>query len=140
MQVLLTRLVARMVRHLTTDGRFSKVTDPPSLELEPRDVIDKLAAASIRNRIAEGPGAGQHSLALRSPSLARLATPKPLTADRHGFSLHAAVACTALQRYKLERLARYVAHPAIALERLAVDAAGRVVLELTSRSGMARPT
>jgi hypothetical protein len=36
-----------------------------------------------------------------------------------------------MQRNKLERLARYVARPAIALERLAVDAAGRVVLELT---------
>ena len=64
------------------------------------------------------------------------ATPKQLTADLQGFSLPsfirgAAVACTAAQRNKLERLARYVARPAIALERLAVDPAGRVVLELT---------
>ena len=43
----------------------------------------------------------------------------------------AAVACTAGQRSKLERLARYVTRPAIALERLSVDATGRVVLELT---------
>ena len=34
------------------------------------------------------------------------ATPKPLTADRQGFSLNAAVACTAQQRSKLERIAR----------------------------------
>jgi hypothetical protein len=119
------------VRRLTTDGWLSKDTDPPSLDLEPRDVIDGLAAASIRYRIAEGPGAGQRTLTLRSPSLARPATSKPLTADLQGFSLNAAVACTAVQRNKLERLARYVARPAIALERLAVDGSGRVVLELT---------
>ncbi len=41
------------------------------------------------------------------------------------------LACTAVQRNKLERLARYVARPTIALERLAFDPAGRVVLELT---------
>ena len=48
-----------------------------------------------------------------------------------GFSLNAAVACRAGQRSKLERLARYVTRPTIALERLSVDAAGRVVLKLT---------
>ena len=131
LQALLTRLVTRIVRRLTTDGWLSRDTDPPSLELEPRDVIDELAAASIRYRIAAGPGAGQRTLTLRSPSLARPATPKPLTADVQGVSLNAAVACTAAQRNKLERLARYVARPAIALERLAVDGAGRVVLQLT---------
>ena len=41
------------------------------------------------------------------------------------------MACRAGQRSKLERLARYVTRPAIALERLSVDAAGRVVLKLT---------
>ena len=131
LQTLLTRLAARIVRRLTKDGWLSQDTEPPSLDLEPRDVIDELAAASIRYRIAEGPGAGQRTLTLRSPPLARPATPKPLTADLQGFSLNAAVACTAVQRNKLERLARYVARPAIALERLGVDAAGRVVLELT---------
>ena len=131
LQALLTRLIARIVRRLTVDGWISQDTDPPSLDLEPRDVIDELAAASIRYRIASGPGAGQRTLTLRSPSLARPTTPKALTADLQGFSLNAAVACTAVQRNKLERLARYVARPAIALERLAVDGVGRVVLELT---------
>ncbi len=82
-----------------------------------------------------GPGAGQRTLTLRSPALARPFTPKPLadglTADLQVFSLNAAVACTAVQRSKLEGLAGYVARPAIALERLAVGAAGRVVLELS---------
>jgi hypothetical protein len=118
---------------LILDGVYEPVGERVRFRpvLEPRDVIDELAAASIRYRIAEGPGAGQRTLTLRSPSLARSATSKPLTADLQGFSLNAAVACTAVQRTKLERLARYVARPAIALERLAVDGSGRVVLELT---------
>ena len=131
LQSVLTRLIARILRRLTKDGWLSQDTEPPSLDLEPTDVVDELAVASIRYRIADGPGAGQRTLTLRSPALARPATPKPLTADLQGFSLNAAVACTAVQRNKLERLARYVARPAIALERLTVDSAGRVVLELT---------
>jgi hypothetical protein len=55
------------------------------------------------DRALEGPG--------REP-------PKPFTAARDGFSLNAAVACKAGDRRKLERLCRYVARPAIALERL----------------------
>ena len=95
LQLLLTRLIARMVRRLTKDGWLSRHTEPPSLDLEPRDVVDELAAAlgapSIRHRIADGPGAGQRTLTLGSPSLARPLTPKALagglTADLQGFSL-----------------------------------------------------
>ena len=56
--------------------------------------------------------------------------PKPFTAARDGFSLNAAVACKAGDRRKLERLCRYVARPAIALERLSRDGDGLVVYEL----------
>ena len=45
LQALLTRLIARMVRRLTKDGWLSQDTEPPSLDLEPRDVVDELAAA-----------------------------------------------------------------------------------------------
>ena len=65
----------------------------------------------------------------------RPATPKTLTVNHQGFSHNAAVACTAQpstarQRGKLERVARYIVRPAVALERLSVDHDGRVVLEL----------
>ena len=40
------------------------------------------------------------------PGPRRRGVPKPLTADRQGFSVNAAVACTAQQRSKLERIAR----------------------------------
>ena len=81
LQALLTRLVTRILRRLTKDGWLNQDTEPPSLDIEPRDVIAELAAASIRDRISEGPSAGQRILTLRSPALARPATPKPLTTD-----------------------------------------------------------
>ena len=48
----------------------------------------------------------------------------------HGFSLHAYVRCAANARQPLERLCRYITRPALANERLAINAAGQVVLEL----------
>ncbi len=50
--------------------------------------------------------------------------------DRDGFSLNAAVACQPHQRQRLERLCSYVTRPAICLERLSTDAAGKVIYEL----------
>jgi len=55
---------------------------------------------------------------------------KPFTAARDGFSLNAAVACTATEHRRLERLCRYVARPAIACERLSRDGDGLVVYQL----------
>ena len=48
----------------------------------------------------------------------------------HGFSLHANVRCAANARQPLERLCRYITRPALANERLAINPAGQVVLEL----------
>ena len=57
-------------------------------------------------------------------------TVKPFTVNQHGYSLNAAVACTADRRDRLERLCRYVARPAIALERLSLNRRGEVLLAL----------
>ncbi len=94
-------------------------------------------------------GAPRHSLSFCGGSRRRTAPPHPAVARagtaRQAEAAHprpagllapfllwgAAVACTADQRNKLERLARYVARPAIALKRLTVDSAGHVVLEPT---------
>jgi hypothetical protein len=47
-----------------------------------------------------------------------------------GFSLHAAVRVEAQDRRRLERLCRYIARPALSDERIQVNAAGQVELEL----------
>lgn len=130
MRALLDRIIARIRRRLTHDRWLIEDPEHPYLDLEPQDALDELGAASIRYRIAAGPGTGQRVLALRTPSLARSHSPKPLTVDRDGFSLNACVACDARQRARLERVARYVTRPAIALDRLSVDDHGRIALEL----------
>jgi len=47
-----------------------------------------------------------------------------------GFSLHAAVRCSADDRRGLEQLCRYITRPALANERVQTNAAGQVVLKL----------
>jgi len=92
-------------------------------------VLAPLQAASITYRIAYGPRQGQKLLTLQSQ-----AAPSPAEKKRcvslHGFSLHANVRCAANARQPLERLCRYITRPALANERLAINAAGQVVLEL----------
>jgi len=53
-----------------------------------------------------------------------------LCADHQGFSLHAAVRCDADERQRLEQLCRTITRPALANERVQINAAGQVVLKL----------
>ena len=77
------------------------------------------------------PGAGQKVLSLQT-----LPTEPPLTpvgcVNAQGFSLHAEVCCAAHERKQLEHLCRYITCPAIANERLTLNRAGDVVLQLKS--------
>jgi hypothetical protein len=52
--------------------------------------------------------------------------PRSQVAENSGFSLHAGIAATASQRDTLEHLARYVARPPVATERLALTGSGQV--------------
>ncbi len=65
---------------------------------------------------------------------------KTLCADIDGFSLHAAVRCGADARQGLEQLCRYIARPALANERVQINAVGQVVLKLKSAWPLARPS
>ena len=119
------------MRRLTRDGLLIEDPEQPWLDLEPTDMLDHLNAASIRYRVAVGPGAGARTLTLKNPALVRPdSTPKPFTANRDGFSLNCAVACQAHQRDRLERLCRYITRPALCLERLSTNTAGQVVYAL----------
>ena len=84
--------------------------------------LDLVRAASVRYRIAIGPHSGNRTLTLHDPSCIKTdKSPKPLTVDRDGFSLNAAVSCKPYQRERLERLCRYITRPAICLDRLNVN-------------------
>lgn len=53
-----------------------------------------------------------------------------LYADNNGFNLHAAVRCASDDRLGLEQLCRYITRPALANERVQINAAGQVVVKL----------
>jgi hypothetical protein len=86
---LLNRIIARVMRRLIKDGLLIQDQEQPWLDFEETDIIDTLHAASIRYRVAIGPGAGSRTLTLKNPGLQRTDTqPKPFTVDRNGFSLN----------------------------------------------------
>lgn len=90
--------------------------------------LDDLIGHSITYRIAVGPRAGQKLFTLQTvpPRLQGLDVDPNGAARAGGFSLHAGVDIAASQREKLERLCRYVSHPPVASERLALSSSGQV--------------
>jgi hypothetical protein len=137
---LLDTVIRRIARTLVRSGALvaQEYDDEEQLwlDLDPdgEDALTQLQGAAVRYRIAVGPVAGRKTFRLHTPGAALDGPggepPKPFTAARDGFSLNAAVACKAGERRKLARLCRYVARPAIALERLSRDGDGLVVYEL----------
>src|SRR2546422_8621886 len=99
-------------------------------------------AASVQQRIAFGERAGQHVRRIGSgfgyagehPALTG-----PRCARVNWFSLHANTQVPAHRRDQWERLIRYTARGAVALERLAEDANRDLVYTFTKRGLTARP-
>ena len=94
------------------------------------DELARTMAASVTQRIAFGERAGQAVRRIGSGfgyegELPALTGPR--CASVHGFSLHADTQVPAHRRDQLERLMRYTARGAVALERLAEDAHGDLV-------------
>jgi Putative transposase len=129
LQALAQRISERIGGHLERKGLLVRNLDSSHLALEPRDTQDALTdlqGHSITYRIALGPHQGRKAFMLQSlPPRG-----EPLSSDRvaqaAGFSLHAGVAAEADQRDKLERLRRYIARPAVAIERLSLTAQGHI--------------
>jgi hypothetical protein len=82
--------------------------------------LASLYAASVSGQIAFGPNAGRRVTRtgdqIDPDSLDALASPR--CASVSGFSLHANTAVNGADRPRLERLIRYCARPAVAMERL----------------------
>ena len=70
-----------------------------------------------------GPHAGQKAFTLKTLP-PRFEDKGPELASAHGFSLHAGVACSPGEPDLLQRLARYIARPALAESRLSLTAQG----------------
>jgi hypothetical protein len=81
------------------------------------NALADLQGHSITYRIALGPHRGRKAFTLQSLPPSSASDSTDWVAQASGFSLHAGVAAEAHQRGKLERLCRYIARSAVAIER-----------------------
>jgi hypothetical protein len=127
LQALVERMAERIGRALERQGVLARDAESSYLELDAAagGPLDDLIGHSITYRVAVGPRAGQKVFSLQTVP-ARAEEPKKEVAQYAGFSLHAGIGVEAEQRGKLERLARYVSRPPVAIERLDLTAQGQV--------------
>ena len=138
LQALLHKIITRLMKLLTRrgvlveeeeDGGSSYLADAQADSDEAR-AFRPLQVAACMYRIAFGPRAGQKVFTLQGAMPLNVERAQELCADQQGFSLHAAVRCDADERQRLEQLCRYITRPALANERVQINAAGQVVLKL----------
>jgi hypothetical protein len=110
----------------------SAVPDDETLQDE---LLPELQAASVKNRIAMGERKGQRVRRLGALEYSDFAPELtgPLCAMTQGFSLYAAIYCAPYEREKLEKLCRYITHPAVSEERLNLQPSGDIVLKLKTK-------
>ena len=135
LHALLHTLIARLMKMLTRRGVLVEDMGQTYLaeldaDAEEARTLRPLQAAAITYRVAFGPRAGHKVLTLRGTTPHEATAHQPLCADIDGFSLHAAVRVEAHDRRRLERLCRYITRPALSDERVQLNAAGQVQLEL----------
>ena len=135
LHALLQTSIAGLMKMLTRRG--VRVEDlgqaylaEPDADGEEARTLRPLQAAAITYRIACGPRAEQKVLTLRGATPRETAAQQPLCADIDGFSVHAAVRVEAHDRKRLEQLCRHITRPAWSYERVQLNAAGQVEIEL----------
>jgi hypothetical protein len=137
---LLDTISQKVIRYLQRKGYLDQdqqVVDNPALDPLFADHPSLVAAAdaSIRNRIAFGPNAGQKVRKIGSGFgyLEEIPLAKGhLCYSVNGFSLHAATAVKALQRERLKQLVEYIARGPISNERLEITDEREVRVKLKS--------
>jgi hypothetical protein len=125
LQSIIKRVMKQLVRRgiLVEDQGETYLADAEDDSEEAR-ALRPLHRGSCVYRIAFGPRAGQKVLTLQGVLPREASSMQKLCANLQGFSLHAAVRCGAGQRKTLERLCRYITRPALANDRVQINAAG----------------
>ena len=126
----LSKIIGRVTKLLERKGIIVK--DEPNLQLEipEGDSLSKLQAGAVSYRFALGPNKGKKALTLRTVTEQDHNSTAGLVAKNSGFSLHAGVQVDGSERQKLEKLCRYIARPAIALERLSINSNSQIIYVL----------
>lgn len=124
-------IARRVGRYLERQGLLERDAENSYLsgDTGEDDPMSTILGHSITYRIAVGPNAGRKVMTLQT-----LPAEDPpfgdTTGQVGGFSLHAGVAARADQRYKLERLCRYISRPAVSEKRLSLTSRGLVRYQL----------
>jgi hypothetical protein len=127
----LNKIIHRTVKHLEKRGLiFKDEEDRLQLNLSEDDALARLQAGAATYRFTLGPNKGKKALTLKSVGDSDHTSKHGLVAKSSGFSLHSGVAMTGTEREKIEKLYRYIARPAVALERLDLNANGQVIYTL----------
>ncbi len=127
----LEKIIRKITRHLEKRGIIVRDDDGfLQLNLEEGDALSRLQAGAATYRFALGPNKGKKALTLQTVSDHDHSSSRGLVVKNSGFSLHAGVAFSGTERDKIERLCRYITRPAVALERLSLNARGQVVYRL----------
>ena len=127
---ILEKIITKITRLLERKGIIVKEEPSFQLEISDDDSFAKLQAGAVNYRFAMGPNKGKKALTLRTVTEQDHNATRGLVAKSSGFSLHAGVHIAGSERQKLEKLCRYIARPAIALERLSLNAKGQVIYSL----------
>jgi hypothetical protein len=129
LQALVQRISERIGRQMERKGLLARDAESSYLALEPggeEGALADLQGHSITYRIALGPHKGRKAFLLQSLAPRGEERAGECVVQANGFSLHAGIAAEAEQRQKLERLCRYIARPAVAIERLSRSAQGTI--------------
>lgn len=128
---ILNKIIHRTVKHLEKRGLISRdEEDHLQLNLSEDDALARLQAGAATYRFTLGPNKGKKALTLKTLPDSDHAATYGLVAKNSGFSLHAGVAMAGNERDKIEKLCRYIARPAVALERLSLGSNGQVIYTL----------
>ncbi len=127
----LNEIIRKITRHLEKRGIIVRDEEGfLQMNLEEGDALSRLQAGAATYRFALGPNKGKNALTLQTVNDQDHSASHGLVAKNSGFSLHAGVAFNGTERKKIERLCRYITRPAVALERLSLNARGQVVYRL----------
>lgn len=132
MQALIHTISHRIARSLEQKGLLERDMENSYLQLDgmEADTMQSLYGHSITYRIAMGPRQGSKVFTLQTVPEQPQKPPNGLVAQAAGFSFHAGVSARAEQRWKRERLCRYITRPAISEQRLSVTSGGDIRYEL----------
>ncbi len=129
--------IVKKILHLLERRGLGPQADPEEadpLRVE-QPLLAELYSASVQGRVTEGENAGAflRTAGMQEEEGAKGKKPGRCCANLSGFSLHANVCIPAKARRQLENLCRYVARPAVAMERLSKLPDGRILYHLRHR-------